>query len=155
MPPHPMAMGNIGPHPSNPNYNQYKFESDEHGNMRRGKRDNTITAPNLNNNNNNRRNLPQQTETNGKKKINNLPKPTNTKTSDHQNMDQLVQERKQLLAQLQEISVRNDNDEEQQPSTSSLSSNDKQSIPINQSNQTKLTNSQDDEGEEGEISESD
>jgi hypothetical protein len=67
-------------------------------------------------------------------------------------MDQLFLEREKLLAKLNEISDSGEIDEDH-PSTSSL--NDKQSISTNHSNQTKPINSQDDEGEEGEISESD
>jgi hypothetical protein len=61
-------------------------------------------------------------------------------------MDQLFLERDKLLAKLNEISDSGDINE----STSSL--NEKRSISTNQ---TKPINSQDDEGEEGEISESD
>jgi len=67
-------------------------------------------------------------------------------------MDQLFLEREKLLAKINEISDSGEIDEDH-PSTSSL--NDKQSISTNHSNQIKPINSQDDEGEEGEISESD
>jgi hypothetical protein len=67
-------------------------------------------------------------------------------------MDQLFLEREKLLAKLNEISDSGEIDEDH-PSTSSL--NDKQSISTNHLNQIKPINSQDDEGEEGEISESD
>jgi hypothetical protein len=63
-------------------------------------------------------------------------------------MDQLVLERDKLLAKLNEISDGNEIDGDQ-------SSHDKRSIPTNHSNQTKSIHSQEDEGEEGEISESD
>ncbi len=65
-------------------------------------------------------------------------------------MDQLFLERDKLLAKLNEISDGGDVDEDH---PSSL--NDKRSISTNHSNPTKPINSQDDEGEEGEISESD
>ncbi|CAF1505263.1 unnamed protein product, partial [Rotaria sordida] len=67
----------------------------------------------------------------------------------NQDMDQLFLTRDKLLAQLNEISNTGDNDEDLS------SSHDKQSLSKNYSNETKPTNSQDDEGEEGEISESD
>ncbi|CAF2431391.1 unnamed protein product [Rotaria sp. Silwood2] len=67
-------------------------------------------------------------------------------------MDQLFLTREKLLAQLNEISGSGGNDGHS-PSTSS--SNDKRSLSTNYSNEIKPTNSQDDEGEEGEISESD
>jgi hypothetical protein len=63
-------------------------------------------------------------------------------------MDQLFIEREKLLAKLNEISDTGDIEEDQ-------SSQDKRSISTSHSNQTKPVNSQDDEGEEGEISESD
>jgi hypothetical protein len=72
-----MAMANPGPHPSNSNYNQYKYESDEHVAIRRGKRDPTMPGANTNNN---RRGGPQQTESNGKNRMNN-PSKSNTKSS--------------------------------------------------------------------------
>ncbi|CAF0923602.1 unnamed protein product [Rotaria sp. Silwood1] len=67
----------------------------------------------------------------------------------HQDMDQLFIKRDKLLAQLNEISGSVDNDEDLS------SAHDKRSLSTNYSNETKPTNSQDDEGEEGEISESD
>lgn len=67
-------------------------------------------------------------------------------------MDQLVLKRDKLLAQLNEISASGDIG---QDSTSASSLQDKRSISINNSNQTKPTLPQDDEDEEGEISESD
>jgi hypothetical protein len=72
LPPHPMAMANAGPYPPNSNYSQFKYESEEHLAMRRAK-----TGTNTNNN---RRDGSQQTEPNGKKKINN-PSKSNTKSS--------------------------------------------------------------------------
>jgi hypothetical protein len=73
LPPHPMAMPpNPGPYPANANYNQFKYESEEHQAMRRAK-----TGTNTNNN---RRGGPQQTDPNAKKKISNPPK-SNTKSS--------------------------------------------------------------------------
>jgi len=68
---------------------------------------------------------------------------------DNQDMNRLFLEREKLLAKLNEIS---DIDETQ---SSTSSSHDKRLIPTNHLNQTKSINSQDDEGEEGEISESD
>jgi hypothetical protein len=65
-------------------------------------------------------------------------------------MDQLRLKRDQLIAELDEITNSGDIDKDQ-PS----SSHNKRSISSNHSNPTQLTISQDDEGEEGEISESD
>jgi hypothetical protein len=67
-----MAMANPGPYPPNANYTQFKYESEEHQAVRRAK----IGT----NTNNNRRGGSQQTEPNGKKKINNPSKP-NIKSS--------------------------------------------------------------------------
>lgn len=64
-------------------------------------------------------------------------------------MDQLVSKRDKLLAQLNEISGSGDADD------NSSSTQDKRSLSTNYPNETKSTNSQEDEGEEGEISESD
>lgn len=96
MPPHSIGgIPNAGPpYPSNSNYNQYRYESDEHQTMRR-----TKIGPNLNQN---YRGSSQQTVVNGKNKINNNNNSRDTDT-----------------------------------------------------NQIKPQSSQDDEGEEGEISESD
>jgi len=71
---------------------------------------------------------------------------------DNQDIDQLFLQRDKLLAKLNEISDSGEIDEDH-PSTSSL--NDKRLISINHSNPTKPIDFQDDEGEEGEISESD
>jgi hypothetical protein len=68
-------MATTGPYPPNSNYNQFKYESEEHLAMRRVK-----TGTNTNNNNNNRRGGSQQTDPNGKKKINNSSN-SNTKSS--------------------------------------------------------------------------
>ncbi len=65
-------------------------------------------------------------------------------------MDQLRLKRDQLIAELDEITNSGDIDKDQP----SLSHN-KRSISNNHSNPTQLTISQDDEDEEGEISESD
>jgi hypothetical protein len=72
IPPHPMTLANTGPYPPNSNYNQFKYESEEHLAMRREK-------PGINTHNNQRVGS-QQTEPNGKKKINNPSKST-TKSS--------------------------------------------------------------------------
>lgn len=63
----------------------------------------------------------------------------------HQEIDQLFQERDQIIAKLGEMSRSGDNDVDP-------SGYDKRSSSMNS---TQATNSQDDEGEEGEISESD
>ncbi|CAF5142042.1 unnamed protein product, partial [Rotaria magnacalcarata] len=130
----------------NSNYNQYKYESEERLPIRRPKRDTTMAPANMNNNR--RGGGLQQTEANGKKNINNPSKPI-TKYSDPQDMDQLFVKRDKLLAQLSEISSSGDVNED------SLFTQDKRSLSTNYSNETKPTNSQDDEDEEGEISESD
>lgn len=71
---------------------------------------------------------------------------------DSQDIDQSVFKRDKSLAQLNEVSNSGEMGEDS-PSTSS--SYDKRSIPANNLNQMKPTDSQDEEGEEGEISESD
>lgn len=58
MPPHPMSMGHPGSMPPNSNYNQYKYESEEHAAMRRGNP----------HNNNNWRGGPPQNDSNGRNK---------------------------------------------------------------------------------------
>jgi hypothetical protein len=152
--PHPMQpIGNAGLHPSNSNnYNQFKYESEERLAVRRAIGDTTSIGTNPSNN---RRGGSQQTESNGKTKMNNNPLKSNTKSSGNSaihiylylfflissDMDQLFLEREKLLAKLNEISDSGDLDE--------------QHASMNNYNPIKATNSQDDEGEEGEISESD
>ena len=110
-----------------------------------------------NSNNNSRRIGPQQNDFNSKRKMNNSGK--SSKKSfinnevicflDQQNIGESSTERKQLLAQLHEISVHGDRNDGQ---LSTASSYNKQSTSTNPS---QAANSQDEEGEEGEISESD
>jgi hypothetical protein len=79
LPPHPMGMPpNQGPYPPNANYNQFKYESEEHQSMRRGKPG--TNTNNNNNNNNNRRGGPQAADPNAKKKMPN-PQKSNSKSS--------------------------------------------------------------------------
>jgi hypothetical protein len=76
-----MAMNNAGLHPPNPNYNQYKYESEERLTMRRGKGDTPMMGTNPNNNNNRRVGGSQQIDSNGKPKLNNNPSKPNPKSS--------------------------------------------------------------------------
>ena len=108
-------------------------------------------------NNNSRWTGSQQNDFNSKRKMNNsgkLPKKLFINNEvvcflDQQNIGESSTERKQLLAQLHEISVHGDRNDGQ---LSTASSYNKQPTSANPS---QPTNSQDEEGEEGEISESD
>lgn len=132
MPSHPIGVPNQGSFPPNANYNQFRYESEEHQTIRRAN-------PGTNtNNNSNRRGGSQQTGPNGRKKMSN-PSKSNNRPYGHQEIDQLFQEREKLVAKLNEMSPSGEMDVGSSTTTRSC----------------QPTNSQDDEGEEGEISESD
>ena len=69
-PNHSMGMGNAGPHLSNPNYNQYNYESDDRMAPRRPMRNDMPMAMNNSNNHNNNRRGAAPPTSNGQMKIN-------------------------------------------------------------------------------------